>query len=1784
MGTHNIQRGLLKSRPNVDAALRRCHILALQEADIAANFESKTHTPFPPAMPDGYDQDGYGQWLFVRKKSKIIMLSQDPLWIGTHVRGQVYTLESPLFAGKMLLVNLHLPTGIDRMPKDDPLLLMIETALTSALSTVADFDHAIVLGDINETSSLALDRTNPTHGGKGRVAAILEASGFIDAYRAVHCAGGHTRRDRSGHTSRLDQMWVRGTSLFIIDACVVRDHGIQSDHDRLEIVLNVPKTAYVSCSAMRAHNIPLSLFADDPSLKDTFATEVQDMLERSDFLPRFLNRSFSTRNAAWRDLCHRLVTIAMDVSRQKMRPTGGCVEVTVINRAIDTFSNLPGKALFLSNIGRHCYSDDHMSIISKLQPRLKPPLHVRVGGTLWMEWMNKLVAARGKHNVLRKRKLNKNTLFSALRGRTAMQIDSAVDTDPDTGSSRVTFDPTRVKEIMRRTYLDLVGIAPNFHGDRPVAVERTLAFGRALSQREPFKDLFDTDPARLRNEVLRTLRKVNDIIGVGTDGVPDSLFKWSVMRAKDSIMLDILTAVVTQNFEETFFYESAKEGSMKIIPKPNRAGSSGGRGITKGNLAGKLPSAILAARLNRTIVRHDLLARGVENAYLLGKGAHEAIRKWLQTWKLALELDMPCFNIFYDLVKAFDKISWNMIIDGIVSIGGSDALVRHVRSFLANNRTRVETSFGPTDWITLVRGIKQGDPLSALLFLIAMNIIHLSVDLAAKDPCTVLTPFVLHGAAYSTAGFSDDIRLVQMSRTSVLAANSLINEICRHYGVEMNPTKVHATGRSCTGGLPSCWSGSIPISSIVDGEYVTVEVPTQDPLVFAKYLGIEANMNLKSLVATRIESKIHHFGHLVVQNHIPAHLAAVACNSMLTSKIEYLCPYVCLRKLLLRRWDSLVTSAIAACLPCCGIPANAAVKTFFKLKVPSETIVVARIAQLHRILITDSPEGEAARDECNCPPRSRKWFAADFELARKRNVIFERNKLFGTFCQRSSPPPLRNVAYGGSPCQLSMSAPHLWGAGRNRGHTHIWTDGSYKKDEDGTITASWAVVLGTDAFYKNWESFHSCKNYLLRKQLLSKFDYISSAIKIPNPTAKSDGSSIVIDSSYKPELLALFAGYTVPPLTWDADVWTDSSSSMGAISNADHLLYDVRGLARKDFHPLLSLVCHADQARRGLDASFTLHHQRSHTGDRTVNATGIALADFAANEARIRGITSKFTALNTDYGDQRVTISFQNVRLTSDLRAALWGVYRKEHIAAWAKTSHWPFNGTDPTPDDTSCLSFLADDPYVSVNPLVLPLLIGILGDAGPFKGVEDGACTCTLCGLPMSGRHVAECLVYRSLHAMEVSRLFRIATQNLTFTPSSSPASTRWHELLLQAAFVTKSRYSILPDPDKGSKYYIQMIEGQDIHWAGYFSHSVLESLVLRYASTRGLAHRPKDSGADKHVLDSFGRHFLESLFILLHKYECRGTVSIFKRSGRCQRHDGMILVPHKSKCNTRYWWRAPQCIVNIAVDILGATIDLSANAVGLNRKFVSHQNVNVCDIPFGAVRAPLPQGSSLFAFLSRTGKPPSNAAIDLHLRKAKNAAHSRLILVLAVDDRVLTHLRSFPDLAVVASFPGGTLQLRPPAVWRFEKVKKPSSFPFVMCIWQARGFCTLHEASRKCIERRLFVLGVRAVHKRATTHVSELDRLWMNLSPTAPFSYPTTRAESLYLLSSKQKAYLRNFGIRGKALNRLLVSMRHGLIDFMIEKWLSCCPKKKAYIRRTNTLKNSKPKGRKDGGDDVF
>ena len=489
--TLNIRRGLMSKMSAIQRALSSCHILALQEADSFARlkFKKNSHSGLPPEGAQGYDVPRYGQWLLLSKKSKLTRVSQTALIINGQIHGQVYVLASPFIDGKILLLNVHLPTGIDSMHDDNPILASIKTSLTNVLSSVNEYQHVMVLGDFNETDSLALDRSNPgAYGGQGRISSVLKSYGLMDAYRAIHGTGGHTFCDpRSSHTSRIDKVWVKGQHLLIVGAAV-SDVDIKSDHNPLTIFLNIPAAGLFSHSAMRLHSIPLKLLAESNDLKKEFAKCVQARLSESNLPQRFNHSCSKVRNQAWADLCHLLTEVACKIANGKKRSNFFCDETDTLNRAIDAFSNLVGHVSVLSDIMPNRYSNHHRALLSSLPLLLRPPIHLVVGGEEWNAWMEKLIARRNTMSHPAEKLMTEKELFAALRRPPARQVDSVVH------QGTVTFDPTIVKTVMWSKYTALFGIESKYRGIRPEFVEKTLESGRELEKQDFFRHVFDTTP------------------------------------------------------------------------------------------------------------------------------------------------------------------------------------------------------------------------------------------------------------------------------------------------------------------------------------------------------------------------------------------------------------------------------------------------------------------------------------------------------------------------------------------------------------------------------------------------------------------------------------------------------------------------------------------------------------------------------------------------------------------------------------------------------------------------------------------------------------------------------------------------------------------------------------------------------------------------------------------------------------------------------------------------------------------------------------------------------------------------------------------------------------------------------------------------------------------------------------------------------------------------------------------------------------------------------------------
>jgi hypothetical protein len=92
-----------------------------------------------------------------------------------------------------------------------------------------------------------------------------------------------------------------------------------------------------------------------------------------------------------------------------------------------------------------------------------------------------------------------------------------------------------------------------------------------------------------------------------------------------------------------------------------------------------------------------------------------------------------------DFRKAFDRVSWDCLLR-ILQVRGFDRKWRNWIHLLASTaKTTILLNHIPGPWIQIKGGIRQGDPLSPLLFLIVVDILqqtiqHFSREGALKHP------------------------------------------------------------------------------------------------------------------------------------------------------------------------------------------------------------------------------------------------------------------------------------------------------------------------------------------------------------------------------------------------------------------------------------------------------------------------------------------------------------------------------------------------------------------------------------------------------------------------------------------------------------------------------------------------------------------------------------------------------------------------------------------------------------------------------------------------------------------------------------------------------------------------------------------------------------------------------------------------------------------------------------------------------------------------------------------
>jgi hypothetical protein len=143
----------------------------------------------------------------------------------------------------------------------------------------------------------------------------------------------------------------------------------------------------------------------------------------------------------------------------------------------------------------------------------------------------------------------------------------------------------------------------------------------------------------------------------------------------------------------------------------------------------KLISKILSLRLAPRLA--DMVGRN-QNAFIRSHSIHDNYMYVQRAAALIRKKKIPMLLFKLDISKAFYTLSWPFRMEVVQAHGFSDKWCRWIETLLSTtSRIILNGLQGPP--IRHLRGVRQGDSLSLMLFIITMDVLHRLFHKAAQD-------------------------------------------------------------------------------------------------------------------------------------------------------------------------------------------------------------------------------------------------------------------------------------------------------------------------------------------------------------------------------------------------------------------------------------------------------------------------------------------------------------------------------------------------------------------------------------------------------------------------------------------------------------------------------------------------------------------------------------------------------------------------------------------------------------------------------------------------------------------------------------------------------------------------------------------------------------------------------------------------------------------------------------------------------------------------------------------
>ena len=655
-----------------------------------------------------------------------------------------FLLLDTIFEGqRLILVNVYAPTKDQR-----EMQLNFLDFIQERLQEYAD-KNLIIGGDFNTCLNPVIDKKGGTieHGSKAaeKLLFIMEEFNLVDIWRLInHDSLRYTRREmtRGGLVqSRLDYWLISNHILYDYHDQEISP-GLKSDHSLVALSLKI-RDSQIKGRGFFKFNSSL--------LKDkTYVDKLKDII--SNFK---IEHSLETnKGLLWDALKCRIRGFSISYSSAKTKERHQ-YENELKDRLLFLEANLDEENLVeYSTIKQQVEQINHEHAMGA-QIRSKARFTEENESNL--SFFTKMETRNYNTRYIRTLLINENTLVT---------------------------DPDKILKEEEIFYKSLYTEPTNLKDSKDYLAEIDTP---KLSD----NDVELCDAHITVEELGKALKDMPNKKSPGTDGLTADFYKFFWRDIKDIVFNSL-----TYAFENNSLSIEQKRGILCIIPKKGKdlRRLKNWRPLTLLNTDYKTLTKLLASRLQRVLP--SLISRD-QSGYLKGRYIGENIRSIYDTINFAAITDSPGMIVALDFEKAFDSISWSFLFNTLETFNFGPYFRKWISIIYSDPQCCVTNNGHYSSFFNISRGIRQGCPISALLFILVVEVMAIQIRQSSK----------VRGIQYSDRNtitisqLADDTTLFLEDKQSLEACIQIISDFSETSGLRLNTEKSEAfwigSGVSC---------------------------------------------------------------------------------------------------------------------------------------------------------------------------------------------------------------------------------------------------------------------------------------------------------------------------------------------------------------------------------------------------------------------------------------------------------------------------------------------------------------------------------------------------------------------------------------------------------------------------------------------------------------------------------------------------------------------------------------------------------------------------------------------------------------------------------------------------------------------------------------------------------------------------------------------------------------------------------------------------------------------------